>query len=91
MGDNGLRSRVAALMPRAKEELAELVSHRSVADARQFPPEECERAAQWVSDRFGELGFTDLELVPTADGSKAVYGRRPASAKGHNGTRTVLL
>lgn len=89
MDGNGLRGRVAALMPRVKDELAELVSHRSVADARQFPPEECERAAQWVADRFGEVGFTDLELVTTADGSKAVYGQRPA--RGGDGARTVLL
>ncbi|MFI6910125.1 hypothetical protein ACIBKY_53355 [Nonomuraea sp. NPDC050394] len=43
-----LRERVAAPMPRAKKDLAELVAFRSVADARQFPPEECEKAAQWA-------------------------------------------
>ncbi|MBB5083782.1 dipeptidase [Nonomuraea endophytica] len=82
-----LRERVAALMPRAKKDLAELVAFRSVADARQFPPEECEKAAQWVLDAFAQVGFSDARLVETADGSKAVYGERP----GPPGAKTVLL
>ncbi|HEX6681511.1 MAG TPA: dipeptidase [Candidatus Limnocylindrales bacterium] len=82
-----LADRVAALMPQVKTELAELVAMRSIADARQAPPEECAKAARWVLDRFGELGFTDLRLEPTIDGSKAVYGQR----KGPKGAPTVLL
>ncbi|MBO0845268.1 MAG: dipeptidase [Nocardioides sp.] len=64
-------------MPRVREELAELVSITSVADPRQFPPEECARAAHWVLDSFQELGFTDAALHETADGSNAVAGSRP--------------
>ena len=64
-------------MPRVRDELAELVAIKSVADARQFPPEECARAAQWVVDAFREEGFTDIGLHETADGSKAVVGSRP--------------
>src|SRR4051794_21931003 len=64
-------------MPRVRSELAELVSIRSVADARQFPPEECARAANWVVDAFREEGFTDIGLHETADGSNAVVGSRP--------------
>ncbi len=71
-----LRSRVSALMPQVRTELAELVAMRSVADPRQFPPSECEAAAQWVLGKFGELGFTSLRLEDTPDGSKAVYGER---------------
>lgn len=41
-----LRSRISELMPQAREELSELVALRSVADARQFPAEECERTAE---------------------------------------------
>jgi acetylornithine deacetylase/succinyl-diaminopimelate desuccinylase-like protein len=74
-----LRTRIADLMPRARSELAELVALRSVADARQFPPEECRRTAQWVVDRFREQGFTDAHLEETADGSHAVVGSRPGS------------
>lgn len=78
MGD--LRSRVGELMAASgRSELAELVAMRSVADPRQFPPEECERAAQWVRDRFAELGFTDARLETTPDGSKAVVGSRASS------------
>jgi acetylornithine deacetylase/succinyl-diaminopimelate desuccinylase-like protein len=78
MNPAGLRSRIHDLMAVAQTELAELVAIRSVADPRQFPPEECRRAAEWVRDRFAGVGFTDLELAPTADGSRAVIGTRPA-------------
>ena len=52
-----LRTRITELMPQVREELAELVAIRSVADPRQFPPEECERAARWVLDKFAEVGL----------------------------------
>ena len=50
---------------------------RSVAVARQFPVEECAKAAQWVLDKFAGLGFTDVHLERTPDGSDAVVGSRP--------------
>ena len=71
-----LQRRIDELMPRAHDELAELVALRSVADPRQFPPEGCERAAQWVRERFADLGFADARLEETADGSMAVVGSR---------------
>jgi acetylornithine deacetylase/succinyl-diaminopimelate desuccinylase-like protein len=83
-----LRSRVDDLMPAVRDELAELVAIRSVADPRQFPPEECHRAAQWVLDRFAALGFADVRLEETADGSNAVVGSRPC---GRPDAPTVLL
>jgi acetylornithine deacetylase/succinyl-diaminopimelate desuccinylase-like protein len=83
-----LRARVAELMPRAREELTELVALRSVADPRQFPPEECERTAYWVRDKFAELGFSDVHLEETADGSQAVVGSRACA---DDGAPTVLL
>jgi acetylornithine deacetylase/succinyl-diaminopimelate desuccinylase-like protein len=83
-----LRGRVDELMPLAREELAELVSMPSVADARQYPPEECDKAAQWVRERFADQGFADARLVETADGSKAVVGSRPC---GDPIAPTVLL
>ncbi len=79
MAEMDLRRRVRDLMPRAREELAELVSMKSVADKRQYPPEECERTAQWVRDKFSEIGFTDAHLEETADGSQAVVGSRACS------------
>jgi acetylornithine deacetylase/succinyl-diaminopimelate desuccinylase-like protein len=81
-----LRDRIARLMPQAKDELAELVSYKSVADPRQFPPGECTKAAEWVMAKFGQVGFTG-RLVTTSDGSNAVYGERP----GPTGAKTVLL
>ncbi|MFD4658725.1 dipeptidase [Kitasatospora sp. NPDC058444] len=82
-----LAARVAALMPRAKADLAELVAIPSVADPRQFPPEHCRRAAEWVAAAFAEVGLRDVRLVKTPDGSHAVLGHRPAPP----GAPTVLL
>ena len=64
-----LRDRVAGLMEQARTDLAELVAIPSVADPRQYPPEECARAAQWVLDAFAAVGFGDARLAETADGS----------------------
>jgi acetylornithine deacetylase/succinyl-diaminopimelate desuccinylase-like protein len=72
-----LRERIASLMGRVQPELAELVAIRSVADPRQFPPEECARAAQWVLDAFAGVGFADAQLAEMADGSQAVLGSQP--------------
>jgi acetylornithine deacetylase/succinyl-diaminopimelate desuccinylase-like protein len=83
-----LNDRIADLMRRARADLAELVAIRSVADARQFSPHECARAARWVRDSFAVLGFTDLRLAETSDGSRAVYGARPGPDPG---APTVLL
>jgi cysteinylglycine-S-conjugate dipeptidase len=74
-----LRTQVARLMPQVRAELAELVAMRSVADPRQFPPEECRQAARWVAGKFAELGFADVRLQETVDGSQAVVGSRPCS------------
>ncbi|MDR7083933.1 acetylornithine deacetylase/succinyl-diaminopimelate desuccinylase-like protein [Arthrobacter ginsengisoli] len=72
-----LRSRITDLMRPAWGELAEFVALRSVADARQFPAEECAKAAQWVLAKFAALGFSDARLERTPDGSDAVVGSRP--------------
>ncbi|GAA3192560.1 hypothetical protein GCM10020255_092640 [Rhodococcus baikonurensis] len=82
-----LRTAVRGLMPRAREDLSALVAMKSVADARQYPPEECAAAAHWVLEAFRDQGFADIEAIETSDGSAAVVGRRPGPA----GARTVLL
>ncbi|WP_406262946.1 dipeptidase [Actinacidiphila glaucinigra] len=82
-----LAATVAALMPRARTELAELVSYRSVADPRQFPKSECERAADWIADALRAEGFEDVALLDTPDGTQSVYGYLP----GPEGAPTVLL
>jgi len=74
-------------MGRAKDDLAELVTFKSVADPKQYPPEECHKAAQWVIDAFTDAGLNDVRMSPTADGSMAVHGH----AAGPAGTPTVLL
>ena len=83
-----LRGRIAGLMPVVRDELTELVAMRSVADARQYPVEECRRAAEWVRGRFADLGFSDARLEQTVDGSLAVVGTR---SSGRPDAPTVLL
>jgi cysteinylglycine-S-conjugate dipeptidase len=75
--DTGLRERIAGLMGQVRAELAELVAIPSVADPRQFPPEECARAARWVRDAFAAAGFSNAWLAEMSDGSQAVLGSRP--------------
>ncbi|MEU0796768.1 dipeptidase [Amycolatopsis sp. NPDC005961] len=82
-----LRARVNGLMPRAREDLADLVAIPSVADPRQFPPEECRRAAAWVAGAFADTGF-DTRVADTPDGSQAVLGFRSC---GRENAPTVLL
>ncbi|WP_103528677.1 MULTISPECIES: M20/M25/M40 family metallo-hydrolase, partial [unclassified Streptomyces] len=85
--DAALASAVAAMMPEARRELAELVAFRSVADPAQFPREECEGAAAWVADALRAEGFEEVELLETPDGTHSVYGHLP----GPEGAPTVLL
>jgi acetylornithine deacetylase/succinyl-diaminopimelate desuccinylase-like protein len=87
MPADDLRPAVERLMGRAKDDLAELVAFKSVADPKQFPPEECQNAAQWVIDAFTEVGLEDVAMSPTPDGSMAVHGH----ARGMTGGPTVLL
>lgn len=82
-----LRKAIRDLMPRARDDLAELVAFKSVADAAQFPPEECRHAAQWVIDAFADVGLQGVTMSPTPDGSMAVHGHSPAP----DGAPTVLL
>ena len=67
--------------PRARSDLAELVAFKSVADPKQYPPEECDKAAQWVVDAFAEVGLQDVTASPTPDGSKAVHGHAPGARR----------
>jgi cysteinylglycine-S-conjugate dipeptidase len=78
---------IHGLMGRAHDDLAELVRFRSVADPRQYPPEECRKAAQWVIDAFTDVGLRDMRASSTRDGSLAVHGHAP----GASGAPTVLL
>ncbi|WP_448321584.1 M20/M25/M40 family metallo-hydrolase [Streptomyces sp. CO7] len=87
MSSNPVAATVASLMPRAKEELAELVAFKSVADFEQFPRSESEGAANWVADALRAEGFQDVALLDTPDGTQSVYGCLP----GPEGARTVLL
>ncbi len=87
MAADDLRKAVADLMSHAKDDLAELVAFKSVADPKQYPAEDCERAASWVVKAFSEVGLQDVAMSLTHDGSMAVHGHAPGPA----GAPTVLL
>ncbi|MDX3130219.1 dipeptidase [Streptomyces europaeiscabiei] len=87
MPSNPVAETVASLIPRAKEELAELVAFKSVADFDQYPRSESEGAAHWVADALRAEGFQDVALLDTPDGTQSVYGYLP----GPEGAKTVLL
>ncbi|PNE41298.1 MULTISPECIES: dipeptidase [Streptomyces] len=87
MSDSPLAQTVAALQPRARTELAELVAFKSVADFAQFPKSESESAARWIVDALQAEGFQDVALLDTPDGTQSVYGHLPGPA----GAPTVLL
>ncbi len=74
-------------MPRAKENLAQLVAYRSVADAAVEDPSECAAAAEWVVSAMREAGVTGAAAHETPDGSKVVLGE----VAGPSGAPTVLL
>ena len=83
-----LRGAVAALMPRVRTELATLVAIPSVADPRQYPPENlpaggrvgaAARSPRWASTRCG--------WSPTPEAARRWAGHRP----GPPGPPTVLL
>ena len=82
-----LRDAVKGQMERVRSDLAELVAFRSVADPELYPPEECEKAAEWVRRAFVEAGLGEMALSRTPDGSLAVHGHTPAP----DGAPTVLL
>ncbi|MDX2605452.1 dipeptidase [Streptomyces caniscabiei] len=87
MPSNPVAETVASLLPRAKEELTELVAFKSVADFDQFPRSESEGAARWIADALRAEGFEDVALLDTPDGTQSVYGCLP----GPEGAKTVLL
>ena len=64
-----------------------MVAIKSVHDAAQFPPSECDRMVDFLVGAFTEAGLEDVRGHETPDGSKAVCGYRP----GPPGAPTVLL
>nr|WP_277352181.1 M20/M25/M40 family metallo-hydrolase [Knoellia sp. DB2414S] len=80
---------VEAGMPRVRDDLARLVSFRSVANAAIEPVEECRRAAEAVAELLTEVGVAGVEAIPTADESLAVVGR--TAVAGRRRVLSVLL
>ncbi|MGV9670372.1 M20/M25/M40 family metallo-hydrolase [Gordonia sp. NPDC003504] len=87
MSVDEIRERVSALMPRAREDLTEMVAFESVFDPSQPEPPECARMVDWLIEAFTEAGVSDVAAHVTSDGSRAVTGHIP----GPPGAPTVLL
>ena len=88
MSTDALRQRVKALMPQAKEDLARMVSFKSVYDPRSLPsPQDCDDMVDFTVDLFSGVGLQEVRAYETSDGSKAVCGHAP----GPPGAPTVLL
>lgn len=87
MSVESLRDEVRAHMPRARDDLARMVSFKSVHDAAQFPPEECTKMVDWLLEAFTDVGLEDVRGYDTPDGSVAVCGH----AEGPPDAPTVLL
>ena len=60
MSEETLRERVRDLMPQAQQDLTEMVGFRSVHDAEQQPPEECDKMVAWLEEAFTEAGLADV-------------------------------
>ncbi|MEU0054143.1 M20/M25/M40 family metallo-hydrolase [Streptomyces sp. NPDC006309] len=76
---------VRALMPRAREDLAELVALRTVA--RTPSQDHFHRAARRIAALLADAGLPEIRLLPFEDGTETVYARRP----GPPGAPTVAL
>lgn len=84
---NDLRAKIQSLMTRARSDLAQMVSYKSVHDPQDNPPADCESMVQWLLKAFTEAGFRDVTTHVTSDNSKVVTGFRP----GPPNAPTVLL
>ncbi|MFH7341064.1 dipeptidase [Streptomyces sp. KHY 26] len=87
MKQDPIADAIAAMIPAARTELAELVAFRSVADPDVSPLGESERAARWIAAALRAEEFTDVSVVDMSDGRQSVYGFLP----GPPDTPTVLL
>jgi len=83
---DALRERVNRLMPQARDDLARMVSFKSVYDPRSQPPQDCDDMVDFTVGLFSEVGL-QVQAFETSDGSKAVCGHAP----GPPGAPTVLL
>ncbi|SIR93605.1 dipeptidase [Williamsia sterculiae] len=83
-----LRDRVRTLMTQAQDDLGTMVAFRTVFGVPELA-DDCRRSADWVATAFTDAGVPS-EVLDTADGSFAVFGRREAPA-GDSPVPTVLL
>jgi len=70
-----LAETVRSLMPRARDDLAELVALRTVVGAS--APDQFRRTARRIAGLLADTGFTETRLLPTDEGPETVYARRP--------------
>ena len=81
-----VRSKVKAMMPVVKAELATLVGHGSIAFPG-FPPDPVNAMAASTMDLLTRWGYVGVELLPIPGGYPAIWAEMPGPA----GSPTVLL
>ena len=87
MSTDELRERVKRLMPQARQDLARMVSFKSVYDPAGRPPDDCDQMVDFTIDLFSGVGLQEVRAYETSDGSKAICGH----VAGPPGAPTVLL
>lgn len=85
MSAPSLAEAVRSLMPRARDDLAELVALRTVVGTS--PPDQFSRAARRIAALLTDAGFRETRLLPTDEGPETVYAHRP----GPPGAPSVVL
>jgi len=76
---------VRSLIPRARDDLAELVALRTIVGIS--PPDQFDRAADRIAAMLADAGLPETRLLSTDEGPKTVYARRP----GPPGAPSVVL
>ena len=84
MSTDELRDRVKRLMPQAQQDLARMVSFKSVYDPSAPPPEDCDQMVDLTIDLFTGVGLQEVRAHETSDGSKA-SAVTPRAAGGADG------
>ncbi len=74
-------------MPRAHDDLRDLVALRSIADPNLDPADDCRKTADYLRSAFAGAGLADARLIEMSEGPPVLYANRPAPP----GMPTVLL
>ena len=97
MSTDALRERVNRLMPQAKDDLARMVSFKSVYDPRSRPPQDCDDMVDFTVGLFSGVGLQEVGPMRRPTGArrcavtpKARPARRPCCLYFHHDVQPPL-